>query len=87
MKLIMTFYTDSGHGWLEVPRSILLESGVADKISHYSYQTTNRKKVYLEEDCDCSLFIDAMKAKGFEFEFKDSYSEDTFVRRLPRFAH
>jgi hypothetical protein len=54
------FYSDSGHGWLAVKRIELINLGIADKISHYSYQRGGT--VYLEEDCDVSTFF---KAKGW----------------------
>ena len=50
-----TFYEDASHGWLEVPKSLLKELGIADQISSYSYQSGDM--VYLEEDADLSLFI------------------------------
>jgi hypothetical protein len=28
-----TYYTDPGHGWVEVPRALLHELGIADKIT------------------------------------------------------
>lgn len=79
-----TFYTDPGHGWLQVPKSELIELGVADRISSYSYQELDT--VYLEEDCDLSTFF---KAKGWtewpREEITKRYlddREDCFVRQL-----
>ena len=51
------FYSDPGHGWLKVSTAELRELGIADKITPYSY--INGDSAYLEEDCDCSTFIDA----------------------------
>jgi len=53
------FISDPGHAWLEVPRAELVALNILDKVSHYSYQ--NKGMVYLEEDCDAGLFIDAKK--------------------------
>lgn len=67
-----TFYTDSGHGWLEVPVQLCIELGLQGKISGYSYR--NFDKLYLEEDCDASVFIEAY-AKAFNvdpYEFAQS---------------
>lgn len=55
------YHTDPGHGWLEVDQKDINELGIADKISSYSYM--NKTKVYLEEDCDMTLFIEAFKTK------------------------
>jgi len=49
------FHSDAGHGWLEVPRSEIEKLGIEKEISHYYYQNGN--SVYLEEDCDLSLFV------------------------------
>jgi len=53
------FISDPGHAWLEVPRAELVALGILQKVSQYSYQ--NKGMVYLEEDCDAGLFIDAKK--------------------------
>ena len=56
------FTSDPGHGWLHVPRRELDVLNIADKVSHCSYQ--NGMTVYLEEDCDVQLYLDARKADG-----------------------
>jgi hypothetical protein len=79
-----TFYADPGHGWLEVPRDLLHDLGIADDISRYSYQRLD--KVFLEEDCDLSLFTRAMGAAGREFKTADIHTNgDSFVRSLPSY--
>jgi len=52
------FISDPGHAWLEVPRTELVELEILGQVSSYSYQ--HNGMVYLEEDCDAGLFIDAM---------------------------
>ncbi len=59
------FYSDASHGWLAVPRSLLMELGIAQKISAYSYQSKSGKTVYLEEDCDATLFLKEIRSFGF----------------------
>ncbi len=66
------FYSDAGHGWAAVKRKTLVDLGIADKVSTYSYQ--RGQSVYLEEDCDLSLLIGALKAKNITPEFKDSHT-------------
>ena len=63
------FHTDPGHGWLQVKRQELVDLGILDKISHYSYQKGD--DVYLEEDCDYSRFIMRMKELGRQVEVKE----------------
>jgi hypothetical protein len=55
------FYSDNGHGWLSVKRQKLIDLGILEKISSYSYQ--KGQTVYLEEDCDAALYMDAYKEK------------------------
>ena len=55
------FYQDPGHGWIAVKRQELIDLGILDKITRFSYQ--NGKTVYLEEDCDAMTFILAYAAK------------------------
>jgi hypothetical protein len=71
------FYSDPGHGWAAVKRSLLADLGIADKVSTYSYQ--RGQSVYLEEDCDLSLLIGAFKQAGITPTFVDHYT----IRRSP----
>ena len=52
---------DAGHEWLAVKKKELVELGIADKISGYSYE--KGATAYLEGDCDAALFFDAYKQK------------------------
>lgn len=68
---IYIFHSDSGHGWLAVKRNELTLLGIADKISHYSYQ--KGKTVYLEEDRDLTIFFITFRQKyGHDPIFKKS---------------
>jgi deoxyadenosine/deoxycytidine kinase len=81
-----TFHSDPGHGWLQVKRQELKDIGILDKISHYSYQYG--PDVYLEEDCDYSLFFERMKELGRTFEIKEinSQAKDSIVRTYEGFT-
>ena len=57
------FYTDPGHGWMKVKREELKELGV-ENVTGYSYE--RGEFVYLEEDRDASIFIDALERKSGE---------------------
>ena len=85
MKAIKTvFYSDPGHGWLRVPKKILVELGIQDKISSFSYM--KGQYVYLEEDADLSLFADSVGdfSKWKEL-MSESYSESSAIRRFSRY--
>ena len=74
-------FTDPGHAWVRVPKSLAHDLGIEGRVSSYSYQDS--EFLYLEEDCDALLFINALNDWGYVPEFKDIYSEDCFVRELP----
>ena len=61
------FYADPGHGWAKVKKSELEKLGIAQLISACSYE--QGEYAYLEEDCDLSLYIDALRARGFTYKF------------------
>ena len=67
MKL--NYHTDAGHGWVEVPRSLLLEYDIEDQITPYSHQKDDR--VFLEEDCDAPRLITKMADRGLVVEFRE----------------
>jgi hypothetical protein len=51
-------HTDPGHGWIQVPLSLIRELGIGSSISGYSYQSG--EFAYLEEDCDLGIFFHAI---------------------------
>ena len=79
----LTFYTDPGHGWLEVNRTDLDALDIAHQISSYSYERGT--KVYLEEDCDASLYLETAKAAGWILTMFEKYSDPCPVRDYPRY--
>ena len=72
------FYDDPGHAWLEVPRGHLDQLGIANQISTYSYQ--HGLMVYLEEDRDAGVFMDAARAAGMDVTFKVIHQVPTPIR-------
>ena len=76
MQKTFTAYNDPAHGWIKVPRTLLKELGIADKVSDYSYQRGG--DVYLEEDGDATLFIRTFVGRhGFEPRFIDKYTNNS----------
>lgn len=68
-------FSDPGHAWARVSRKRLVDLGIADKVSMYSYEKNNQ--VFLEEDCDLSHLITALKQRGYEVKFKVNNSNRT----------
>jgi len=76
------FFADLGHGWLEVPRAEVVESGA--EISAYSYYDPATDMAYLEEDCDAPAFL---KAVGLEWHSMHVATvSSSMLRRLPAYG-
>jgi hypothetical protein len=87
----LTFHCDRGHGWLEVPREDIDALGLANQISAYSYAMASTHKragmVYLEEDCDASLYLDAAKAANWTIQIVEKYTDtDSHIRNMARYT-
>ena len=81
----LNYHQDPGHGWLEVEQNDLDDVGLS-YIDFTSCSYANVDVLYLEEDCDMSLFIRAYKTKhgeGPELE-EVLYNDECFIRSLPR---
>jgi hypothetical protein len=80
-----TFISDSGHGWVRVPRHEIKELGISDKVSRFSY--VDAYWVYLEEDCDFTVWMLAHKDKfGMEPNIVEKYENgECFIRNLNSF--
>ena len=71
-KISIKIFADPGHAWARVAKSKLVTLGIADKISTYSYM--NGSNAFLEEDCDLSVLISALRVRGYEIKFNESHT-------------
>jgi hypothetical protein len=71
-KISIKVFADPGHAWARIPKAKLVQLGIADKISPYSYQ--NGTNAFLEEDCDLSVLIRALIEHGYEIKFNESHA-------------
>lgn len=72
-KITLQMFSDPGHGWVRFPKARLVKLGISDKISTYSYQ--NGANAFLEEDCDLTVLINALRAAGYEdIKFKEGWT-------------
>ena len=79
MTMRFDFYSDPGHGWLKVEKRLLAQFEIDKEISHYSY--IKGDYAYLEEDCDASVLLGALKKRGIEFSFEEhSTNSDSPIR-------
>ena len=79
----LRYIQDPGHGWLEVPETMLAELGIANKITDYSYRRGTM--VYLEEDLDMRTFLDACYADKQLINLVEVYQEHTPIRDYDRY--
>ncbi len=61
------FYADPGHGWAKVKKSELATLNIAHLISSCSYERGDF--AYLEEDCDLSIYLGAIRSRGIAYKF------------------
>ena len=52
-------YSDPGHSWVRVPFLFIIYLMLKNRISSYSY--VKGKWIYLETDCDYSVFLEAFR--------------------------
>lgn len=70
-KYTFRFISDSGHGWIECPQSLLSVLNISKEVSSYSYKKDGF--VYLEEDCDAGILLKKLKEKNILFELQTHY--------------
>lgn len=58
----LTFISDPGHGWLEVPMKDVNALGIRADISCHSF--IKGDNAYLEEDADCGVYFQAVERAG-----------------------
>ena len=79
-------YSDPGHAWGKVKRDVLVNLGIADKITRYSYQY--KDNVYLEEDCDLTTLCMALNAQDTRLRFVEKPStRDSKIRSYERYEY
>ena len=66
-------FADPGHAWARFPKARLSKLGIADKITSYSYQYNGN--AFLEEDCDLTTLVNALKGVGYtDIKFDESHT-------------
>lgn len=65
-------FADPSHGWIKVSTRELFKLGIINKISPCSYYRNGY--VYLEEDCDASLFLQVKRGLKQHVRFIEHYT-------------
>ena len=83
-KISIKVFADPSHAWARFPKSHLVALGIENKISTYSYQ--NGANAFLEEDCDLSVLINALRQRGYEIKFNESHAnKQSKIRNYPTY--
>jgi hypothetical protein len=72
------FYDTEAHGYLEVSYDEIVDLGLEEKISRYSYMNILGTKVYLEEDYDLGLFLKKKKIDFEDLNYKIEYVKEWY---------
>jgi len=85
--LILDFYTDPGHGWVEIPHKLIkLVDVVLSTYSYTGFDMQGEPVVYCEEDRDANVAIAALEKAGYEITIVEQNCQcDSFIRRLPMY--
>jgi hypothetical protein len=79
-------YSDAGHAWAKVKRQVLINLGIANKVSPFSYQY--KDNVYLEEDCDLFLLHQTLDAQGVRLKYVEKHTDKSSkIRSYDRYQH
>jgi len=82
----VTIYSDPGHAWAKCKREVLKNLGIASNVSSYSYQRSDY--VYLEEDCDYPLLVDALRQRNTRIKCVErSSSNSSRIRGYERYVN
>lgn len=79
----LKFYSDPSHGWLRVPTKLVKELGVFDRVSEYSFVSESGRYLYLEEDCDAALVLNALPRDSYEL-LEVHQDKASHIRQLNR---
>ena len=88
MKKQFTFHEDAAHGWLEVSYKDVTDLNIQNEISEWSYINRTTETIFLEEDCDATLFLNEFKKEyGYKPELLEGkWYEESPIRKLPCFT-
>jgi hypothetical protein len=85
-KITIPVYSDPGHAWFKVSKSLLKELGIESQITNYSYKRGNF--AYLEEDCDATTLVNALDSHGIKYKVKEFPSnKQSKIRSYDSFIH
>jgi hypothetical protein len=85
MTIKIKVYSDPGHAWGAVKRTVLDKLGITQSITEYSYQKGGT--VYLEEDLDLGTLITTLRNQNIGFTVVEKAHTNRYspIRNYERF--
>jgi hypothetical protein len=68
----ITYHTDPSHGWIKVSLKDKVLQSILKEVSPFSY--VSNTSIFLEEDCDASLYIQKLKDLNIPYKFKTMHT-------------
>lgn len=78
-------YRDSNHSYVTIERRLLKELGLLNQISIKSRQSKTGMTVYLHQDFDLEVLVEALERLDIELKLIDRFEDYCFVRNLSLF--
>ncbi len=87
IKRTLKHLSDAGHGWLSVSHDDIRTLGISGLITSYSY--INGTRVFLEEDQDAAVFLEAAEKAGWDVTHttQTCKADHSRIRNLPQYCH
>ena len=83
--LTVPLFSSPSHAWAKVSCAQLINLGVSSKISAFSYRSGT--DIYLEEDDDLTIFVEAAKKAGLEIDLVDRpIAQDQTIRQMDPYS-
>lgn len=84
-EITLKFHSDSGHGWLEVPKS-MARRHLRENYGQIScFSRMQGDLLYLEEDSDAPLLLAAMRDAGLDIKFEEEEVDVSPIRQYDGF--
>lgn len=72
-EITLKYYSDPGHAWVAVKIKKVVDLGLTESISKYSY--VRGKTLYAEYHSDAGKIVDALKSAGYTVNFDYKHTD------------
>lgn len=85
--LSFNVHEDTHHAWIEVSLAQIIQLGLENSISPFSYVCESTNRVFLERDFDAATLFDECRRRGLQYTVNKEFEKKTVssIRSLPHF--